>query len=221
MHPISSLFFGISYPSDTNFTRLRVVEGTMGKDIQSGSQLKASDIEVYILDWWQLQFTPWGWLVVFFFHFCHLDFFNKDFWLVTRYIPGMAQDWRAIKSSCTDERMDWEDVQFFGPASWRVEAMLKQMLEWFAIHFQIQAVLQTIVMAWNDACSRPETFASIPNFSANKWYRHESTWDAPSLSHQSLPFANRQSRLVVYLLKACFQWVSENTEQTTSPNLQF
>lgn len=36
----------------------RVVGGTMGKDIQSGSQLNASDI----VDWWQLQFsTSWGW----------------------------------------------------------------------------------------------------------------------------------------------------------------
>lgn len=48
--------------------------------------------------------------------------------------------------------------------------------------------------------------------SANKWYRHQSTWDAPSLSHQSIPLVNRWSRLVVYLLKACSQWVSENTE---------
>ena len=125
----------------------------------------------------------------------------------------MAPDWRAIKSSCSDEGMDWEDVKFFGPA---VVEELKQC--WSKCSSGLLSICRsmrcdnTIVMAWNGACSRPDFFASIPNLLSKQMVQASVYRDAPSLSHQSIPLVNRWSRLVVYLLKACSQWVSENTE---------
>lgn len=135
----------------------------------------------------------------------------------------MVPDWRAIKSSCSDEGMDWEDVKFFGPA---VVEELKQC--WSKCSSGLLSICRsmrcdnTIVMAWNGACSRPDFLHLYQICSANKWYRHQSTWDAPSLSHQSIPLVNRWSRLVVYLLKACsseFPKIQKQNHQSQSSSL--
>lgn len=87
------------------------------------------------------------------------------------------------------------------------------MFERFAIHLPIHAVWQHNSYGMKWCLFKTRIFLHLYQIcSANKWYRHQSTWDAPSLSHQSIPLVNRWSRLVVYLLKACSQWVSENTE---------